>query len=187
MDRRTFSILMAGGVAVSAAPAVAAAPQRQTHGFVTAATEGRFGERTRLFGGTSPNDIKISSRDTGGQLSVFEYVGHVPGGPPLHVHPDQDEIFFIHGGDYLFQIGTERCRLGAGDTVFLPRGEPHTFAQLSEVGRMLFMFTPAGDMEAYFRALAELAGPPSEAEEAALFAAHGMRRLGPGLDPRVDG
>lgn len=181
MDRRQFSALATAGLAAVAATPVRAA-QQPSRGFVTAAGEGRFGEQTRLFGGTSPNDIKVSASDTGGRLAVFEYVGHVPGGPPLHVHPDQDEIFFIHGGDYLFQVGAQRRRLGPGDTIFLPRGEPHTFAQLSEVGRMIFMFTPAGDMEAFFRALAELAGPPSEAAETALFAAHGMRRLGPGLD-----
>ncbi|WP_298163035.1 cupin domain-containing protein [Brevundimonas sp.] len=183
MDRRQFSALLVGGAVGSAGVSAADAREDAGKGFVTAAGEGRFRERTRLFGGTSPNDIKVSGRDTGGRLAVFEYVGHVPGGPPLHVHPDQDEMFYIHGGDYLFQVGTERRRLRAGDTIFLPRGEPHTFAQLSDIGRMLFMFTPAGDMENFFRAMAELAGPPSEAEEAALFAAHGMRRLGPGLDP----
>ena len=45
--------------------------------------------------GLSPNNIKVSSKDTNGQLTVFEYIGKEKGGPPLHIHPNQDEIFFI--------------------------------------------------------------------------------------------
>jgi len=180
MDRRQFTGLLAlGTVSIGN---VAQAGQSATHAVVTPSGQGRFGEHTALFGGSSPNDIKVSGRDTDGRLAVFEYVGNVRGGPPLHVHLDQDEMFFIHGGDYMFQVGTERHRLGAGDTILLPRGIPHTFAQASETGRMIFTFTPAGDMEDFFRELATLAGPPSETEETALFARHGMRRLGPGLE-----
>jgi quercetin dioxygenase-like cupin family protein len=180
MDRRQFTGLLAVGAASLAQP-VGAAPGSE-RAVVTSGGEGRFGERTALFGGSSPNDIKVSGRDTAGRLAVFEYVGRVRGGPPLHVHPDQDEMFFIHGGEYVFQVGSDRHRLGTGDTIFLPRAVPHAFAQLSEVGRLLFMFTPAGDMEDFFRAMAALAGPPTEEEEAALFARHGMQRLGPGLE-----
>lgn len=187
MDRRHFTRMVAVGLAASAVPAHGSASETDPVGFVTPQGQGRFGEHTALFGGSSPNDIKVSARDTAGRLAVFEYIGRVRGGPPLHVHPDQDEIFFIHEGDYLFQVGEERYRIGAGDTIYLPRAIPHTFAQLSDEGRMLFMFTPAGDMEDYFRALAALAGPPSEDEEAALFARYGMRRLGPGLEVKDGG
>jgi quercetin dioxygenase-like cupin family protein len=182
MDRRHFTRMVAVGLAASAAPVGVTAAQTAPAGFVTPSGQGRFGEQTALFGGSSPNDIKVSGRDTAGQLAVFEYVGRVRGGPPLHVHPDQDEMFFIHEGEYLFQVGDARHRIGAGDTIFLPRAVPHTFAQVSGEGRMLFAFTPAGDMEDYFRALAALAGPPSVEEETALFARYGMRRLGPGLE-----
>ncbi|MFN3610274.1 MAG: cupin domain-containing protein [Hyphomonas sp.] len=131
--------------------------------------------------GPDTNTVKVSARDTGGAFSLFEYTGRAEGGPPLHVHPDQDEIFFVQEGRYLFQCGPDRSTLEAGDMIFLPRSVPHTFCQISPQGRLLYMYTPAGDMEAFFEALASLEGPPLPAEAGALFARHGMEVVGPPL------
>lgn len=128
--------------------------------------------------------VLVASAQTGGALSVLEWRGAAPGGPPLHVHPDQDEVFMVDEGQYLFQVGEDRHRLGPGDTIFLPRGVPHGFCQLGPVGRLRYLYTPAGRMEAFFAALAGLVargGPPDPAEGAELFAAHGMQVVGPPL------
>ena len=124
---------------------------------------------------------KVGAAQTGGALAMFHYVGRTRGGPPLHVHQDQDEVFFVQAGEYKFRCGDEDHRLGPGDSIFLPRGVPHTFAQLSDSGEMLFLFTPAGEMDAFFAAAAETAGPPSPEAGAALFAAHAMQVVGPPL------
>lgn len=129
--------------------------------------------------GDDINAVKISARDTGGALAVLAYEGRARGGPPLHLHHDQDEVFIVQEGRYQFQCGHERMELAAGDTIFLPRGVPHTFCQTSERGRLLYMFTPAGDMEAFFAALARMEGEPAPDIGAALFAAHGMMVVGP--------
>ena len=155
---------------------------RTDHGFVVKANESRFNETTVLFGGTSPNDIKVSGKDTDGQLSLFEYTGNVQGGPPLHVHPKQDEIFFIIEGDYTFKVGDELHKISKGDTIFLPRNVPHTFAQTSEKGKMFFMFQPSGKMEDYFRKLATFKGQQNSEDGAELFAAHEMIVVGPPLE-----
>lgn len=186
MDRRNFIRSVAPtavGACIIGLPetAVAQSAEMAPGSYTLADGEARFGESTVLFG-SSPNDIKVSGRDASGRLAVFEYRGAVRGGPPLHVHPDQDEIFFVQEGRYVFQVGEDRTVVAGGGLIFLPRGRPHTWAQLSETGRMLFMFTPAGDMEDYFRALSRLNGPLPLAEERALFAAHGMQLLGPPLD-----
>jgi quercetin dioxygenase-like cupin family protein len=172
MIKTSVSVVLALATA-SAAP-TAATP------FVVRADQDRYSESTVLFG-VSPNQIKISAADTQGQLAVFEYVGNNRGGPPLHVHDNQDEIFFVREGQYIFEVGGVRHRLGPGDTIFLPRGVPHTFAQVSEKGRLVFMFTPAGEMEDFFRAAARIQGVPPPNQEVALFAGHGMRVLGPPL------
>ena len=148
--------------------------------FVVRADQDRHGEKTVLFG-NSPNQVKVSATDTDGRFALFEYVGRTRGGPPLHVHMYQDEIFFIREGAYLFQVGEQQHRLGVGDTIFLPRAVPHTFAQLSPEGRMVFMFTPAGDMEAFFRDQGKLAGPPSPQDADEMFAMRGMKIVGPPL------
>jgi len=153
---------------------------RLSQGFVVRRSAGRFGEQTVL-GGVSPNDLKVSGKDTGGALSVFEYTGREKGGPPLHVHPLQDEIFYVVQGAYRFQCGRDRFELGAGDMIFLPRNVPHAFAQTTDAGRLLFYFTPAGKMEDFFRALGALPGQPTPEAAAALFARHEMQVVGPPL------
>lgn len=151
-----------------------------TKGFVVKTNESRFSETTKI-GGVNPNDIKISSKDTSGNLSMFEYQSNEKGGPPLHVHPYQDEVFYILEGDYLFQIDTEKFSLKQGDTIFLPRKIPHTFAQLSDKGKMVFFFNPAGKMEDFFRTLGNLPGTPTPEEGAQIFEAHEMIVVGPPL------
>lgn len=146
--------------------------------FVVKNGESRFGEKTKI-GGISPNDIKVSSKDTDGLLTVFEYRGNVKGGPPLHIHLHQDEMFFILEGNYLFQVGDEKHTLSVGDIIFLPRKVPHTFAQLTDTGKMLFFFQPSGKMEDYFRVLGSLNGQPSPQEGAKIFEAHDMTVVGP--------
>lgn len=155
-------------------------PKRPNKPFVVKATESRFGEKTSL-GGKSPNDIKVSSKDTNGDLTIFEYTGNEKGGPPLHVHPHQDEIFFIVQGEYLFQVGDEKNNLKSGDTIFLPRAIPHAFAQLTDNGKMFFLFQPSGKMEDYFRVLGNLTAPPTPEQGTKIFADHDMKVVGPPL------
>lgn len=154
--------------------------KRPEKGFVVRATESRFGEKT-VIGGKSPNDIKVSLKDTDGELTIFEYAGNEKGGPPLHFHPNQDEVFFIMAGEYLFQVGEQTHSLKPGDTIFAPRNVPHTFAQLTETGKMLFLFQPSGKMEDFFRAVGNLNGPPTPAQGAEMFAKHDMKVVGPPL------
>lgn len=183
MQRRTFL-----GSAAIVVPAVAMARQRLNwpadtgtqKPFVVKQGDSRFGEKTML-GGKSPNDIKISAKDTGNQLAIFFYEGKEKGGPPKHYHLHQDEIFFIVSGEYLFEVGDEQFRLQAGDTIFLPRRVPHCFAQTSDTGSMYFMFQPAGKMEDFFRAMGALTAVPTPAQGAAIFAQHDMQVVGPPL------
>ena len=151
-----------------------------SQGFLVRAGRGRFGETT-IIDGVSANDIKVSGKDTGGELSIFEYHGRAKGGPPLHVHPNQDEVFYVSQGDYVFQCGDGRHQLGKGDMIFLPRGIPHTFAQVADVGRLLFFFQPSGRMEDFFRALGRIDGAPAPETGARIFAEHDMRVVGPPL------
>lgn len=151
-----------------------------SNGFVVRSGKGRFGETT-LINGKSPNDLKVAGKDTGGELSVFEYIGKETGGPPLHVHPRQDEVFYVTEGEYSFQCADERFLLKQGDMIFLPRGVPHAFAQRTAFGKMLFYFQPSGKMEDFFRVIAGLSAPPSPEEGAGIFRDHEMEIVGPPL------
>lgn len=131
--------------------------------------------------GKNPNDIKVSQKDTNGDLTIFEYTGNEKGGPPLHIHLHQDEVFFIIQGEYLFQVGDDTHNLKAGDTIFLPRQVKHAFAQLTDNGKMFFLFQPSGKMEDYFRVLGNLTSPPTPEQGAKIFAEHDMTIVGPPL------
>jgi quercetin 2,3-dioxygenase len=114
-------------------------------------------------------------------LTVFEYTGNIKGGPPLRIHLNQDEIFFIVQGEYIFQVGNDKHTLKAGDTIFLTRAVPHAFAQLTDSGKMFFLFQPSGKMEDYFRALGNLTSQPTPEQGAKIFADHDMKVVGPPL------
>lgn len=181
MQRRKFLLTTAAALpAVAIGQSLNIPDDRTTKGFVVKANESRFDEKT-LLGGQSPNNIKVSSKDTSNSLTVFEYIGNEKGGPPFHYHLKQDEIFFVVDGEYLFKVGDETYTLKTGDTIFLPRKVPHAFAQLTDKGKMFFMFQPSGKMEDFFRTLGALTKPPTPEQGAKIFADHEMKVVGPPL------
>jgi mannose-6-phosphate isomerase-like protein (cupin superfamily) len=75
-------------------------------GFAVKSGESRTGKHLKMKGVTlNVLDLKVSSKDTDGSLSFFEQSGFTPmGGSPLHIHPHQDEYFYVLEGDYQFQV-----------------------------------------------------------------------------------
>lgn len=156
---------------------------RLTKGFKVNAGEARFGIHYKMKGVTSNIlDIKVSGADTGEGIAVFEQTGLTPnGGPPLHIHPNQDEWFYVIEGEYLFQVGEDKYPMKSGDTIFLPRNIPHAFVQLTEKGKMIISYLPAGKMEAFFKVTDQWTSPPPKEEIARVFEEHEMKIVGPPL------
>lgn len=78
--------------------------------FKVDAGKSRFNEKL-TFKGINLQDIKVSGQDTGNSLTVLEYTGNEMAGPPLHIHFNEDEIFYIIEGVYRFVAGDDRaCR-----------------------------------------------------------------------------
>lgn len=148
--------------------------------FIVDAGQSRFGDTVKFLG-VHPNDLKISSKDTGGQLSVFEYTGLGKVGPMLHVHLEQDEIFMVTEGEYRFVVGNATHILKAGQTIFLPRQIPHTWIQLTDRGKMTYFLQPAGKMEEFFSLMNTLKERPSQEMLDKIHAEHGMKVVGPPL------
>jgi quercetin dioxygenase-like cupin family protein len=148
--------------------------------FIVNEGQSRFGETVKFLG-VHPNDLKISSKDTGGQLSVFEYTGLGKVGPMLHIHLEQDEIFTIMEGEYRFVVGDATHVLKAGQTIFLPRLIPHTWIQLTDKGKMIYFLQPAGKMEEFFSYMNTLKERPSQEMMDKIHAEHGMKVVGPPL------
>jgi len=95
--------------------------------------------------------LKAVSSDTGGTLAVYEFtVPPATAGPPLHIHRNWDEGFYVLEGEMAFLIDGQTSTAPAGAFVFIPRGVPHTFWNKSAApARQLTVFTPAG-IEDYF-------------------------------------
>jgi mannose-6-phosphate isomerase-like protein (cupin superfamily) len=105
----------------------------------------RFGEVEIL--------VKASAETTGGAFSIFEE--RDPVDTPLHVHENEDELFYVLDGEHVFQVGDQEHHAGPGDLVFAPRGVPHAQRRATpREGRVLIMTSPAG-FEGFFRTLAE--------------------------------
>lgn len=180
MERRKFIVSTVALAAMSsellAGNSVA---MKEKGSFLVRAGKARHDKHTPYRG--NPNDLKISSSDTDGQLSVFEYIGAEKIGPPMHVHLEQDEIFYVVEGEYRFQLGEERHELKAGDTIFLPRNIPHTWIQTSDRGKLLYFLQPAHKMEEFFQAMHDLGRPPTQEEDNTIALAHGIKNVGPPL------
>lgn len=63
----------------------------------------RFKEELLIWG-VIPLQIKVSSKDTNGALFAFEHNKMGKGGPPRHLHFDQDEWFYAWKGNFLLRL-----------------------------------------------------------------------------------
>jgi mannose-6-phosphate isomerase-like protein (cupin superfamily) len=114
--------------------------------------------------------------------------------PPLYVHRDEDEWFYVLAGRLSLYTPAGASELGPGDAVLGPRGVPHTYRVESETARWLVGTNGGG-----FAAFVEATSVPAEddgyapAERmpapemlAAEAAARGIEILGPpGLLPQA--
>lgn len=154
MDRRTFlrdaAVASTGLYELFAAHAAAHAAVIPPAVHVVANGEDRYGQQRTM--GFDHLSFKIGTADTDGRLFIVEHTHLLHGGPPLHMHPHQEEWFYVMEGQVAFQVGPQRLTLGPGESVLGPRGIPHSFSAVSPTpGRMLIAFSPAGQMERFFR------------------------------------
>lgn len=98
--------------------------------------------------------VHADSTDTSGQFALLEMEGGPGGEPPLHVHRNEDELFFVLEGELKVRRGDQEITLLAGESAFLPRNVAHTFKVMSPHVRFLNYITPGG-FEEYFRDLGE--------------------------------
>ncbi len=62
----------------------------------------------------------------------------------LDMHPDRDEIYFIHRGTAIIEMDGRATTMTAGDTVFVPHGVDHRIINGPETPLELFyVFAPA--------------------------------------------
>jgi quercetin dioxygenase-like cupin family protein len=100
-----------------------------------------------------------TASDAHGELLEFELElaadSRVPG---AHVHPEQEERFHVLEGTMTFWLGRRRVVAEAGDTVVVPAGRIHRFANDGDgPARARVEVEPALDMEELLCTTAQLA------------------------------
>lgn len=125
--------------------------------------------------------VKADAGQTAGAFTLLE-ADEPPGfGPPLHIHEDVAEAFYVLAGEYvIFILGQEHI-CPAGSFVYIPAGVEHGFRVGGSPSRKLNLYAPAG-MTGYFEELAgaNASGTALDDDElTAIAARYGVRVLGP--------
>lgn len=145
--------------------------------FIVAPGQGR-----RLDLGTFEVEVLATSAQTAGEFTLLQTRSEPPEfGPPLHLHRDAAEAFFVLEGEYLMFLEDQQALCPPGTFVYVPRATPHTFKVVSDIpGKKLNLFSPAA-MTGFFEELAEAeaAGSVSTALLEQIAARSHMEVLGP--------
>jgi hypothetical protein len=124
--------------------------------------------------------LKASAAETGGAFTLLEATEPADFGPPLHIHCDAAEAFYVLEGEYTIFVEEREYRCPAGSFIFIPSGIRHGFRVGSSPSRKLNLYTPAA-MVGYFDELsAEIKNgdaDPRRLDEIALR--YGMEVIGP--------
>jgi quercetin dioxygenase-like cupin family protein len=88
--------------------------------------------------------VKTSGAETQGRFGQVEVDDPLGTAPPLHVHHQDDESFYVVDGEVTVFADGDRIDLSAGDYALVPRGVPHSYLVRSERARLLVTFSPAG-------------------------------------------
>jgi quercetin dioxygenase-like cupin family protein len=143
---------------------------------VLKAGEGRLG----FLGGLGVR-FMIPGGDTGGGFALVEHpLKQRALAAPLHRHSREDEYSFVLTGRVGALLGDEVLYGTAGDLIYKPRGQWHTFWNAGDSdASLLEIISPAG-FERYFEDLLELVreGRPDPSQIAPIAARYGLE-----LDP----
>lgn len=104
--------------------------------------------------GDATYQIVLSAEENDGKAGMFTVTVGTPGGPPMHVHEDADEYFYLLDGSARFQVDGESVMLGAGEAAWVPRGKEHTYRILGEDGGSMLTIVIPGGFERFFEAMA---------------------------------
>ena len=125
---------------------------------------------------------------TGGRFDFM--IGDVDylSGPPLHVHDEQDDTFYVLDGVLAVQVGDEMYDLGPGDFATVPPGVPHTFDNIRKDQppvKVCNLMTPGG-LDQKFRDMSRMADATGDPADAArLRKKHGITHVGPTLGEKL--
>ena len=124
--------------------------------------------------------VKMAGEATGAAFSLLE-AEEPPGfGPPMHIHHDTSEAFYVLSGEYIVHVEDREVRCPTGSFIYVPAGVRHGFRVGAAPSRKLNLFAPAA-MTGYFdelsAAIAADEADPAQLEKIALR--YGVEIVGP--------
>jgi len=124
--------------------------------------------------------VMLSGAQTGGALSIMVEITPPGGGPPLHVHSREDEIFMVIEGRIQYFTAGQWSEVGPGGVVYLPRGAAHTYRNVGATPSRHWIITSPSGFEDFFAACAAefaMPGGPDEARILEIHHEHGIELL----------
>lgn len=124
--------------------------------------------------------VKATAAETGGVFSLVE-AKEPPGfGPPLHIHHDAAEAFFVLEGEYTMFLAEREVTCPAGSFIYIPAGMTHGFRVGPVASRKLNFYFPAA-MVGYFEELSACVheGGIDESQLGGVAERHAMEIVGP--------
>jgi mannose-6-phosphate isomerase-like protein (cupin superfamily) len=140
----------------------------------------RPGEGQSIDLGNFEMSVKASGSETGGLFSLLEATEPPNFGPPMHIHHDCVEAFYVLEGEYrIFIEGAEHV-CAAGSFILIPSGLRHGFRVGYVASRKLNLYAPA-EMIGYFRDLSKAirSGDADSGRLDDIARRHGMEVVGP--------
>jgi len=177
IDRR--SVLRGLGI-VSVTPLLAWRKSTGTAVVTVTPGESRFAYANPQQGRVWP--CKLTSEDSAGTLSIFELHTLPKSGPVRHVHHREDEWYYVLSGNFVFEAGDNKYNLQQGESIWLPRGIPHLWANTGDAEGNLILACQPGGFEKFFDELGKVpAGQMNASKMAEIMAKYGMTYIGPPL------
>ncbi|MFI5379615.1 MAG: cupin domain-containing protein [Tepidisphaerales bacterium] len=98
--------------------------------------------------------FKLGPEQTGGAFSLAETRVARGGGPPPHLHRQEEEMFYILDGELDLVLGDAKLRGGEGHVQFLPRRVMHAFNNPAEREAKFLVFAMPCGFEKFIAAVA---------------------------------
>ena len=140
----------------------------------------RPGEGRSIHLGNFEMSLKATGEETGGAFTLLEAAEPPDFGPPMDIHHDAAEAFYVLQGEYRIFIDEQAYACPAGSFIFIPAGIRHGFRVGAAPSRKLNLYTPAA-MVGYFDQLSAAIksgdADPDRLDEIAR--GHGMEVVGP--------
>ena len=138
------------------------------------------GEGRSIDLGNFAMSVKATGAETGAAFTLLEAAEPPVFGPPMHIHHDAAEAFYVLAGEYLIFIEDREFICPAGSFIYIPVGLRHGFRVGRFPSRKLNLYSPAA-MIGYFDELSDaIASEQADSQVLdAMARQHGMEVVGP--------